>query len=196
MNNSNAAPTIRQPFGFNEIHEKLPNEPGYIRREVAEGLSEDLWTDLRLRVEDRRWLAGDDAFRSGRTKPKLRLTPRQVALNSGEPSHARKDEDLDSLLDSIRSLTYAEYAPAIAGVEALPGGRTRCPLPDHDDSNPSASWKGNLWHCHRCGEGGDLILLASRVSGIDTRGGDFIELVKWIGDRLITQAAAITGRAA
>lgn len=187
MKKHSAAPCIRQPFGFHKIHERLANAPGDIRRDVAEEFGEELWTDLRRRVDDRRWLAGDDVFRSGRRKPKLTIaSPRRPSPST------RQDEDLDSLITSIRSLTYPEYAPAIAGVEALPGGRTRCPWPEHEDSNPSCSWKGNLFHCHRCAEGGDLILLASRISGIDTRGSDFIELVRWIGDRLVLRAEQIT----
>ena len=42
-------------------------------------------------------------------------------------------------------------------------GLMRCPLPDHDDSTPSASVREKdgeeVWYCHVCGIGGDVIKL-------------------------------------
>ena len=42
----------------------------------------------------------------------------------------------------------------------------RCPLPSHEDRNPSANANATkrLWHCHRCGEGGTLTELAELLN--------------------------------
>lgn len=37
------------------------------------------------------------------------------------------------------------------------GGATQCPWPDHADTNPSASWKGDAFHCYKCGTQYDII---------------------------------------
>jgi hypothetical protein len=45
----------------------------------------------------------------------------------------------------------------------------RCPLPDHEDKTPSftVNPEKNLWFCHGCVRGGDVITLAQRAWGID-----------------------------
>jgi len=97
-------------------------------------------------------------------------------------------DDLQPAIEYLRTISAVDYLPAIAGVTPLAGNRVRCPLPSHEDSNPSASFRDTLWFCHACGRGGDLISLAEEVSGIPARGHDFIELSRWIASRLMTQA--------
>lgn len=165
---------------FNHFHKIAGYGPDVARLAAADPEIEgDMWDDLRRKVEARRYLDGNDVFR-----PVKKPAPVRRIRPIANPARISTDR----ALDTIRSLPAADYLPAIAGVDALPGGRCRCPLPEHEDRNPSASWKGNLWHCHSCGEGGDLIALASRISGIDTRGADFFELARWIADRLLGRA--------
>jgi hypothetical protein len=71
--------------------------------------------------------------------------------------------------------------PFLAGARTQSGEqRMRCPLPDHDDSEASASvnWVKGLWHCMGCGEGGTLKKLLSRMGTPETNGadGDVIDL--------------------
>ena len=47
----------------------------------------------------------------------------------------------------------------------------RCPLPDHDDRSPSftANAEKNVWFCHGCLHGGDVVELARLAWGYDQR---------------------------
>ena len=47
----------------------------------------------------------------------------------------------------------------------------RCPLPDHEDRTPSFTVNGakNLWWCHGCLRGGDVVELARLAWGYDQR---------------------------
>jgi hypothetical protein len=46
---------------------------------------------------------------------------------------------------------------------------TRCPMPDHDDGNPSfgVNAKTNTYNCFGCGATGDLIKLVQAVEGLN-----------------------------
>lgn len=76
-------------------------------------------------------------------------------------------------------------APFLAGAKTLSGEqRMRCPLPDHDDNEASASvnWNKRVWHCMGCGEGGSLSRLIPRIKKSSTNGhepdADVIDLSK------------------
>ena len=43
----------------------------------------------------------------------------------------------------------------------------RCPLPGHDDRDPSCRIGLQGWRCHGCGESGDVFALYQRVAGVD-----------------------------
>jgi DNA primase len=47
----------------------------------------------------------------------------------------------------------------------------RCPLPDHEDKTPSftVNPEKNLWFCHGCGRGGDVVDLARFAWGYEKR---------------------------
>jgi DNA primase len=47
----------------------------------------------------------------------------------------------------------------------------RCPLPDHDDRSPSfaVNPEKNVWFCHGCLQGGDVVELARLAWGYDQR---------------------------
>jgi hypothetical protein len=49
----------------------------------------------------------------------------------------------------------------------------RCPLPDHEDRSPSFTVNPakNVWFCHGCLRGGDVVELARLVWGYDERDG-------------------------
>ena len=52
---------------------------------------------------------------------------------------------------------------------------TRCPMPDHDDGNPSfgVNTKSNTYNCFGCGATGDLIKLVQEVEGLN-----FVEAIQ------------------
>jgi hypothetical protein len=58
-------------------------------------------------------------------------------------------------------------------------------LPDHEDLNPSASYSGTVWYCHRCSVGGGIFTLAAALTGLRERGEDFNELRRWTAERLV-----------
>jgi hypothetical protein len=116
--------------------------------------------------------------------PKTSRRTRQSASFSG------RSAERDAAIEDLRSIEAVEYLGPIAGVEPLPGGRVRCPLPDHEDRRPSASYSGSLWFCHRCAAGGNLFDLAAVLTGRSTRGPDFIEVARWAAERLTNNPAA------
>jgi len=94
-------------------------------------------------------------------------------------------------------------SPYLAGAKTLSGEqRMRCPLPDHDDNEASASvnWNKRVWHCMGCGEGGSLSklipILRSESNGQGTDA-DVIDINKRRGSKRqdpVDQAEALTER--
>ncbi len=74
-----------------------------------------------------------------------------------------------------QAVTVLELADTLCG----PGGLRRvgsewsghCPLPDHEDGTPSFSVNSlkNLWFCHGCLRGGDVVRLAQLAWGYAVR---------------------------
>jgi DNA primase len=54
-------------------------------------------------------------------------------------------------------LVFEHYGLRIFGRDAGGWRKAECPLPDHEDRNPSASVNESegKWHCFTCGRGGD-----------------------------------------
>jgi hypothetical protein len=121
-------------------------------------------------------------FRSRRPK---REPTRSAPTFATRPLRAHTDYEPDRLVE----IDAAVYLEAF-GSEILSGGRARCPHRDHEDRNPSVSYRGGEWFCFTCAEGGGIYQAASAASGIDTRGQEFIELRRWIADRLIATVIA------
>jgi hypothetical protein len=71
------------------------------------------------------------------------------------------------------------YFRELAGVEPDRGGKVCCPLPDHDDPDPSCHVYGAAaqgWYCYGCGRGGDIYELAGALWGLRREGREFIQL--------------------
>ncbi len=120
------------------------------------------------------------------TTPAGPKTPRSVRYSA--PVFKQSGE-ITAALDNLRTIPAAEYLEPVAGVEPLPGGRVRCPLPDHDDRNPSASYRDCFWFCHCCGTGGDLFALVAAITGRSTTGPDFLDVARWAAERLTNNPA-------
>lgn len=136
----------------------------------------ELETDLKHSIADRRF-AEDQVEFQARPKPRQRrkVSNTYRALSS----EWRRGTEV------LAGIPAEEYIPALTDSETLPGGRCHCPLPDHEDRNPSATYKDTVWFCHRCGEGGGIFQLASAITGKGERGDDFCELRKWLAERLL-----------
>jgi hypothetical protein len=178
----------RRHLTVENVHRRTPNLDGPQRLATFEALPEsdqaEIWRQVGIRSHDRRYAEGVADFTPVRRPkaPKPRPAQRRASTATA---------DLGSVLDSLRALPAEDYLVAIAGVEPLPGGRVQCPYPSHEDRNPSCTYTGSVGYCHTCGRGFDLISLSSEVSGIGTTGRDFIELIRWIGDRLRGYAGEI-----
>lgn len=148
---------------------------------LADALPEDVrreW-DLRerARIADRRYVDGRVGLVSYKKCPIRRPAPARPIPASGS--------DQRDHTETIKSIQAEVYIPALTDSEIFPGGRCNCPWPDHADANPSASFKDAIFFCHRCGEGGGIFQLASAISGLPDRGAGFIELRRWIAQRML-----------
>lgn len=62
--------------------------------------------------------------------------------------------------DNLDIKNCAEYY----GMTIDRSGRAICPF--HDDRHPSLSFKGNFFKCFACGEGGDVLKLVGKLTGV------------------------------
>lgn len=55
-------------------------------------------------------------------------------------------------------LAFEHYGVQILGPDRGSWRKSECPLPDHEDTNPSASVNEEAcrWRCHTCDKGGDV----------------------------------------
>ena len=69
---------------------------------------------------------------------------------------------------SIRAVLEAR---GVAFVKHGPDWACSCPLGTHADSSPSfvVSERKNVWRCHGCGQGGDVLALVQRLNGVSFR---------------------------
>jgi hypothetical protein len=78
-----------------------------------------------------------------------------------------------------------QYVEA-TGTDVSDSGRFRCPVPQHDDVHPSAQlWPDGRWKCWSCGAFGDVIDVASLMTGIEPTGRGFWQLRDQIVDTLL-----------
>ena len=95
--------------------------------------------------------------------------------------------------DSLQRLSPALYFRELAGVERDLGGKVCCPLPDHDDPDPSChvyEEPAQGWYCYGCGRGGDIYELAGALWGLRREGRQFIELRGLLQKRFGTDSSS------
>jgi hypothetical protein len=157
--------------------------------ELAEG--EDL-ADMLAASPDRS-LAFANALRGAVefTQPAAPPKPKTALRSHYRASRFSDRDERQQILDRVRETPAEIYLPALAGVEPLPGGRCRCPLPEHEDLSPSASYRRCDWYCHPCGVGGGPFDLAAALTGLSLSGPDFWQVVAWAADRLSINPDAI-----
>lgn len=76
---------------------------------------------------------------------------------------------------SIREYMEDEYNLDFVSSKSNNWANTCCPMPNHDDSNPSfgVNEESNLYNCFGCGATGDIIKLVQTVEGLE-----FIEAIQ------------------
>jgi hypothetical protein len=168
---------------WTQAHHHLP---GSVRLELFEALPDDvqdacwddlgdrvrLWDESELLYEQRRY----EEWIPKRHQPRRRSTaassmgPRSVALSSGDP---------------LKNIEPRVYVEALTGEVVPANGWLCCPLPDHDDTEPSFQVLSSHWRCFGCGRGGSVIDLAGALHGIEPRGRGFWRLRDLIVEALL-----------
>jgi len=78
---------------------------------------------------------------------------------------------IDNLVKNIDIMEFmeSEYDSDFIISKHTDWANTRCPMPDHDDGNPSfgVNAKTNTYNCFGCGATGDLIKLVQAVEGLN-----------------------------
>jgi hypothetical protein len=78
---------------------------------------------------------------------------------------------IDNLVKNIDIMEFmeSEYDSDFINSKHTDWANTRCPMPDHDDGNPSfgVNSKTNTYNCFGCGATGDLIKLVQAVEGLN-----------------------------
>ena len=90
--------------------------------------------------------------------------------------------------DPLKATPPSEYVEAFTGETVPASGFIHCPL--HEERTPSFRVYEDHWHCFGCHKTGGVYELASRLSGLSTRGADFLKLRRWIAAALLERRAS------
>jgi len=86
----------------------------------------------------------------------------------------------DLAADPLRAIPPPVYVRKLSGTDVPDaGGMVSCPLPDHEDPEPSCQVFGEPdrgWYCYGCQRGGSIYDFAAPLLGRQTSGGDFLAL--------------------
>ena len=74
--------------------------------------------------------------------------------------------ELFQYAEQIKSLVTMQQAIALYAPNPAPRGR-RIPCPIHNGDNYNLAFTDKLYHCHKCGEGGDIIRFVQHVLNIN-----------------------------
>jgi hypothetical protein len=179
----------RPPATFERFQLPLPGLSGADRLALFNALPESDRREMErnrvVRIADRRFLDGEVGFVSRKPKPKPKRRPtRGPAFRSDTSADNWRRET-----EVLAQVPAETYLPVFSPDCEPHRGRIRCPLPDHEDLHPSATYRDSVWFCHRCGEGGGIFRAASAITGLADRGDQFPELRRWVADRLLGVAA-------
>lgn len=199
----------RQFVTFERFAKGTPNLSPAERIELFGRMPEqdqvDSWAKLAEQVDGERLLGWDvildgpaaDIFKrkeprgdspQGRTRRRRRNF---TTSRSSDPAPGRARTSGADEPDPLLTIPARIYVVALADAPVRgDGGVIRCPLPGHEDRNPSFMvYRGEGWRCFGCGHSGTIYDLARELSGIGDRGADFKALRKWIGEKLLGAAA-------
>ncbi len=94
--------------------------------------------------------------------------------------------------DVLATIPPAAYIETLTGEEMPERGMALCPLPDHDDHEPSFAAYDDPergWYCFGCNRGGDIYSFAAALWNLPTRGSAFVELRTRLATELLRRAA-------
>lgn len=152
---------------------------GSIGLMLAEALPEEVlreWDQRqKARIADRRYVEDQVGFVSYK-KRRPRRPAQKRAITAAD---WRKPTEV------LAGIPAEVYIPALTDSEVFPGGRCNCPWPDHEDNNPSATFKDTVFFCHACGQGAGIFQLGAALSGLGDHGDQFFELRKWLAERML-----------
>lgn len=91
----------------------------------------------------------------------------------------------DIRAEDLLAIPGPVYFEKLAGIEVPDRGRVSCPLPEHPDRDPACQVYGDHrgWYCFVCARGGDILTLASALSGL-RRDIEFVQLLEWTAERV------------
>jgi hypothetical protein len=125
--------------------------------------------ELKLRHAERRL----EAVIQAEAKTKRRLERQRRFPDSGEEK------------ERLREIPCDIWVPALTGVEIPNGRRISCPLPGHEDNEPSCRFYETSFHCWSCGRSGDIFVFAGYLWVVPHNGSRFPELVKRLAELLL-----------
>lgn len=137
----------------------------------------ELWNRIQVKALDRHFVRGD--------LPLLALKPSR----RHPASKPRRNGGFALADDPLKAIEAEVYLEILVPATEPARGRCRCPLPDHEDRNPSGSYRDVRWYCHRCARGGDIYTLGAELYGLSNHGRDFLELRQRLAERILGAAA-------
>lgn len=90
----------------------------------------------------------------------------------------RVDPDFDADKARLLAIDAVFYVERLTGEEVPRSGMILCPLPSHEERTPSCKLRETRWHCFGCDKHGSIYDLAGAIWGLDTYGGQFMEIHK------------------
>jgi hypothetical protein len=187
MTSTRGTSTTSAGLTFESWRAAAPELPGWARLDMFRFLpkadQDACWERLAAEVERGNELARRDPLLYEEWPPPKRHQParRSSAATSTRPGTV----SLSSGDDPLKSVEPRVYFEALAGVTVPPSGWVNCPLPHHEDRNPSCQVLSTHWRCFGCGKGGGVIELASELHGIAPKGRGFWRLRDLIVEALL-----------
>jgi CHC2-type zinc finger protein len=138
------------------------------------------------------------AVKAVRVEPGITYEPRDVLASaptlSDDRIHRRWQERgaRDDRGDPLLRIPPAVYVSRLLGVNARSGRKVRCPF--HADTHPSLHvypTPARGWTCFSCGRGGSIYDLAAPLFGMGTRGAEFIELRRLLGQHFARETERV-----
>jgi hypothetical protein len=113
-----------------------------------------------------------------RSKPQPQRKGYMSSLPQAEETRAPRyrgvsyTRPIDAAKEAVPAIDLADRLTGSGGLRRV--GKEwvgRCPLPDHEDRSPSftVNAEKNVWFCHGCLQGGDVVELARLAWGYDQR---------------------------
>lgn len=90
----------------------------------------------------------------------------------------RVDPDFDADKARLLAIDAVFYVERLTDVDVPRNGVILCPLPTHDERTPSCHLRETRWRCFGCDKHGSIYDLAGALWGLDTYGGQFMEIHK------------------